>query len=97
MLSFLRDSRPGFSGHATGCEQFRMFRPLLLLGLRRFAVVALISALGAAAGCQMYDQPTSGISEQAAKFGAYQRPKTNPRLRFGVSPEAQQIEQDFGY
>ena len=48
-------------------------------------------------GCKTYDLSTSSVSEQAAKFGAYQRPKANPNLRFGVSRDAQQIEQDLGH
>jgi len=96
-LSILRHSRPGFSAGATGCELLPMFRAFLTLGFRRLAILALLAALSATQGCKIFTRPSPGVGEQAAEFGAYQRPKSNPLLRFGVSSEAQEIEEHLGH
>ena len=74
-----------------------MSRIYLARFLRRFFVVVLVLAAWGISGCRTYDLSTKGVGDEATRWGAYPRPKANPLLRFGASPEARQIEESLGH
>jgi hypothetical protein len=74
-----------------------MLRKCLSPSIANCLAAALAITACALPGCTKYNLSSPGVRDQAAEFGANPRPKPNPHLRFGVSPEARQIEESLGH